>query len=460
MRRKRDRGVALIIVLFLSAILTLLMYTFLREMQVEYSLAVSCGREAQARQLAWSAVEKARVTLAAEPSPVAGPSAAWYDDPDEWYEVELGEGVFSVVRMTPEADSRLKYGLADEASKLNLNTIPKEILLRLPLATEEICDSIVDWRDQDDTTQPAGAENTYYQSLQRPYRCKNAPFTTVEELLLVRGMTPEILYGEDWNQNGVLDGNENDGDKSPPVDNRDGILDFGFVAYLTVYSSDRNVRNDGQPRVDLNAATPQQLQEALADVLNPGELQQIPLRRPYQSIAHLLNVISPAKWKQVVDRVTTVTGDIPIPGRVNINTASKKVLEFLGLPAEDITTLVAYRTQEGADLSTLGWLADAWKAEEQPQVAIPKLQQIVPFVTTRAYQFRFDVIARIGPKSERDATATTVKTMDLSRPPPPPRVMKRIAVVLDRVQGGQGRIVYVRDITRLGQPYPVEEPED
>lgn len=459
MKRRKDRGLALIIVLFLSALLTLLMYTFLREMQVEYSLATSGGREVQARHLAWSAVEKARVILAAETTPVAGPSTKWLDDPDEWYEMELGDGVFSMIRMTPEADGKLRYGIMDEASKLNLNTLPRDVLLKLPLATEEIADAIVDWRDSDDTPQASGAENSYYQTLSQPYKCKNGPFTTVEELLLVKAMTPEILYGEDWNQNGLLDANENDGDKSPPADNRDGTLDFGFIAYVTVHSYDRNVRNDGQPRVNLNSAPPEQLQQALGDVLTPPEVQQIAARRPYASSAALLLSITVDKWKQVVDRVTTSDGQ-QVPGLININTASRKVLEMLpGMTAEDISKIIAYRTQPGADLSTVGWLADALGGEEQAPQALQKLQQIVPFVTTRAYQFRFDVVARIGPKSEREATATTVKTMDASAAPPPARVMRRLAVVLDRGQGGDGRIVYARDITRLGQPYPVEEPE-
>jgi type II secretory pathway component PulK len=454
MTRRRDRGVALIIVLFLSALLTLLMYTFLREMQVEYGLATSIGREAQARQLAWSAVEKASVILAAETSPVAGPSSKWFDDPDEWYEVELGDGVYSMIRMTPEADGKLRYGIMDEAARFNLNTIPKEILLKLPKATEEIADAIIDWRDADENQQPSGAENSYYQSLPKPYRCKNTPFTTVEELLLVKGMTPEILYGEDWNQNGILDANENDGDKSPPADNSDGILDFGFIAFLTVHTYERNVSNDGQPRVDLNTATPEQLQQTLGSVLSPAELQQIPTRRPYPSVAHLLPMIPMEKWKQIVDRVSIMSGTAG-PPLLNVNTASKKVLEMIpGMTPDDVSKLVAHRTQEGADLSTLGWLADALQGAEQSQAAIQKLQQIVPYLTTRSFQFRFDVVARIGPKSEREATTTTTKKMDSTGPPPPARVMKRLMVILDRGQGGAGRIVYARDVTRLGQPYP------
>jgi type II secretory pathway component PulK len=460
--------VALIIVLFLSALLTLLMYSFLRQMQVEYSLATSAGREAQARQLAWSAVEKAQVVLAAETTPVFSPTTKWFDDPDEWYEIELGDGVFSMIRATPEADGKLRYGIADEASRINLNTAPKAVLMKLPKATDEIVDSIIDWRDADEEPQPAGAENSHYQSQPKPYKCKNGPFTTVEELLLVKGMTPEILYGEDWNQNGILDANENDGDKSPPADNADGTLDFGFASFLTVYSYDKNVRNDGSARVNVNSAPPQQLQDALGDVLNGGEIQQVIARRPYATVAHLLPMGGPPpgglsldKWKQIVDRVTVLPPEANSPGLVNVNTASKKVLEMLpGFTPEDVSKIVAYRTQEGVDLSTVGWLADALQMADQPVQTNQKLAQIVPLVTTRAFQYRFDVVARIGPKSERAATSTTVKTMDASGAPPPARVMRRLVAIFDRGgQTGAGRIVYARDITRLGQPYPIEEPE-
>jgi general secretion pathway protein K len=57
-----------------------------------------------------------------------------------------------------------------------------------------IVDSILDWRDSDDFHRLHGAENNYYQSLPNPYACKNAAFDAVEELLLVRGMRPELFY--------------------------------------------------------------------------------------------------------------------------------------------------------------------------------------------------------------------------------------------------------------------------
>jgi general secretion pathway protein K len=62
-------------------------------------------------------------------------------------------------------------------------------------ARDIIVDSILDWRDADDFYRIHGAENDYYQSLKEPYRCKNGNFDSIEELLLVRGITPALFYG-------------------------------------------------------------------------------------------------------------------------------------------------------------------------------------------------------------------------------------------------------------------------
>lgn len=60
-----------------------------------------------------------------------------------------------------------------------------------------IIDSLVDWIDSGDGDgeQESGAESSYYQSLDPPYACKNGPVEFVEELLLVKGFTPELLFG-------------------------------------------------------------------------------------------------------------------------------------------------------------------------------------------------------------------------------------------------------------------------
>jgi type II secretory pathway component PulK len=136
--------------------------------------------------------------------------------------------------------------IVDEASKLNVNTATKEQLLGLWYMTEEIADAIIDWRDNDDSPETGGVEGGYYENMPFRYTIRNGPFRTIRELLLVKDVTPELLYGEDTNFNGQLDYNERDGDKSPPADDRDDELDEGWIAHLTCYSSGDNESGTGQ----------------------------------------------------------------------------------------------------------------------------------------------------------------------------------------------------------------------
>jgi len=93
------------------------------------------------------------------------------------------------------------YGVMDESSKININSVPADILIILlerisKVDAEEAIDlaaAIVDWRDNDVAVSTGGAENEYYQGLSPSYKCKNGKFQILEELLLVKGMTPEIF---------------------------------------------------------------------------------------------------------------------------------------------------------------------------------------------------------------------------------------------------------------------------
>jgi general secretion pathway protein K len=106
-----------------------------------------------------------------------------------------------------------RYRVTDESGKININALTdasgivmKNLLIHSGVSTENadvIVDSILDWKDADDLHRLNGAESDYYLSLPNPYRAKDAPFDTLEELLLVRGVTPEILFGSD-RKKGIL----------------------------------------------------------------------------------------------------------------------------------------------------------------------------------------------------------------------------------------------------------------
>lgn len=167
---------------------------------------------------------------------------------------------YSVVRAGESVLSPVTFGVIDEGSRFNLNSFnPQRVeqyrasLLVLPGMTNELVDALIDWLDEDDTPRPGGAESAYYAGLNPPYGPRNGKLGSVEELLLIKGFTPALLYGEDMNQNGVLDPNEDDGDVLDPPDNADGQLDRGIARFLTVYSTEFNITQENTPRVLLTS---------------------------------------------------------------------------------------------------------------------------------------------------------------------------------------------------------------
>ena len=155
-------------------------------------------------------------------------------------------------------------GPADAHAKININTATREDLLLLPDMDESIADAILDWIDSDDDTREFGAESGQYLGMRYPYLPRNAPFRSIQELELVVGVRPEFVRGEDWNLNGVLDPNEDDGDASWPPDNADGKLDAGWSGWLTAESeSGPGWALSGQPRLDLTSANETDLQNRL-----------------------------------------------------------------------------------------------------------------------------------------------------------------------------------------------------
>ncbi|MEA3560863.1 MAG: general secretion pathway protein GspK, partial [Candidatus Omnitrophota bacterium] len=135
----------------------------------------------------------------------------WSNNEESFNELPLGDGYitlsYQLNKEVPESQSVQEsgeitlYGLMDESSKININEVPAGVLKTLlgnigEVEKEEasdIANSIIDWRDLDVVVSSGGAEDFYYQSLESPYPCKNGKFQVLEELLLVKGMTPELF---------------------------------------------------------------------------------------------------------------------------------------------------------------------------------------------------------------------------------------------------------------------------
>ena len=191
-------GMAVILVIWIVVILMAMVGEFTYSMRTEINITRNFKEEEEAYQLAIAGIEQAKLELLSVNDLRGihfGEDNVLILDPEE--EVlperkrELGRGSF-------------EYTITDEDGKLNINGATQEqlksVFLDSGVETEEvdtIVDSILDWIDTNDLHRLNGAEEEYYQSLDQPYSCKDAQFETIEELLLVKGMTPEIFYGSD-----------------------------------------------------------------------------------------------------------------------------------------------------------------------------------------------------------------------------------------------------------------------
>jgi general secretion pathway protein K len=193
-----DAGVALIIVLLLLALLLTIVAEFAQAMRLE---AVTAANFRSAIAEAWLA-EAAYQRALAEVLPDALAHELDAKGVLAFRRARLGT-VSAPERLDLRVEpGRLSYRLTDESARLNLNRANRDVLDRLlqeagveKSERDVIIDSIQDWRDPNEEHRLNGAESDYYLSLPVPYKSKNADFDSVDELLQVRGVTRELLYG-------------------------------------------------------------------------------------------------------------------------------------------------------------------------------------------------------------------------------------------------------------------------
>ncbi len=159
--------------------------------------------------------------------------------------------------------------------------VGRAFLMALPSMTEDIADAILDFIDADDETREYGAERDYYTQLPIPYAPANGPLQSIEQLLLVRGVTPSLLFGLDQNRNGVLEASESSAGQqsgstlgnttstttstsASPNGGTTELPELGWAIYLTLYSKEKNVAADGTPRININGSDLATLQTDLS----------------------------------------------------------------------------------------------------------------------------------------------------------------------------------------------------
>ena len=219
-RKPAEQGIALLMVLWILTILMVIVFSFSYMVRTETYATMSYKEGIEKKFLAEAGLERGIMELfyrqfyRSQTIDIEG-REIWKTD-DTPYEGQVGDGLYTV-RIT------------DETAKVDINTVSdvvlKNLFLNLGVQAEEvdtIVDSIMDWKDPDDLHRLHGAESDYYMSLPNPYKARDANFDTLEELLLVKGMTPEILYG---------------------TNEKKGAIDF-----LTLYSKQRKININSAPK--------------------------------------------------------------------------------------------------------------------------------------------------------------------------------------------------------------------
>ncbi|MCP4709340.1 MAG: helix-hairpin-helix domain-containing protein, partial [Planctomycetes bacterium] len=228
-------GLVLVFVLWVLVILAVMVVALALDTRLDSAVRLAAADRVTARWLARAGVARAISEILADNNQNDGPNDSWYDNEDIFDRAPLPGGSFTVFADRFLEDNQSAYGVIDEASKLNLNTATREMLMALPEMPATVADQIIEFRQHrsdllDNLDQLIPNESLTAVS------SSSSGFLTIRELGLLKEMTDELLNGEDTNFNGILENQENDGAYLPPLDNQDRQLDRGLLCYVTVYS--------------------------------------------------------------------------------------------------------------------------------------------------------------------------------------------------------------------------------
>ncbi len=199
-----SKGVALIMVLWVIAVLSLIVLEFSFAMRTEVNVSRHYKEEVQLHAYAEGGIHRAIAELINKNDPKIQQMRKAMITALEEIPPEKREWITDGRPYVVSYDQgSCEIRVVGEAGKVNINTASDPTLRKIVgqfglegEARDVVVDSILDWIDADDFTRINGAENDYYRSLKEPYNCKSAPMDSIEELLLVRGVTRDLFYGK------------------------------------------------------------------------------------------------------------------------------------------------------------------------------------------------------------------------------------------------------------------------
>jgi general secretion pathway protein K len=183
-RTKSAKGTALLAVLWLSAALATIAISLADTVRGEAERSATAVDGLRSQDLAVGGLRRAILYMDWGRSHPDNPR---YKPPVPFFAFDFPEGQ-TVVDVTPEN------------AKFNINKIQPDDLFRLltnlgvdPARAQEIAEAIVDWRSP--APEAPGPFDAFYASLHPPYVASHARFQEIEELLSVKGVTPDLFYG-------------------------------------------------------------------------------------------------------------------------------------------------------------------------------------------------------------------------------------------------------------------------
>ena len=364
---ERQRGGTIVAVLMLLVIGIIIVASVLVTADAARATSHAEAQRTQARSLGWSGVQALMAELARQREDLLDGQAP--NITAEWDLYTLDDGTRGVVRLIDLEPEGVGI-IASENAKLDINTATAEMLALVPGLDRVVAEKIIEARQRD-------------------------PFTSVEQLLEIEGVSPELLYGV-----------ASDSMPKPPRDAEvSGLLgeaadSRGLLPFLTVFSFDPNVQvgldgntdSRGNLRVNLDQEWSDELERAITDRFDQATADFVRgIMETGQSFATdselvgllVTNNMPTEQWAMVLD-VFTTTDDQFLRGRVDVNVALPEVLACLpGISPEKAEAIVAAR--EGLDASMRR--SPTWLVVEG--VLTPEeFAEAADWVTTRSMQWR------------------------------------------------------------------------
>lgn len=436
-------GSALFAVLMLLVIGVIIVATVLVSADAAGASTESERHRTQSRALAWSGVQAVMAELSEQRESLLDGL-----DPDlteEWSLFTLDDGSRGMVRLL-DLDPESASLVASENAKLDLNTATAEMLGLVPGLNETLAARIIEARG-------------------------SQPFGSVEELLGVEGVTPDMLYGS-------RSGADEPMFAAPapaPTPFDDGATAGGGVSdYLTVFSFDPNVQvgvqgereHRGKLRVNLDQEWSDELEDAIIERFDANVAQLVKQLvdggQTFSTDSELARVlldrgVDPEGWSTVFD-VFSTTDDEFLAGRVDVNRVGPDVLACVpGITPEKAAAIVDIRGMVDAESRILPtWLLQEGLIEPEAYA------EAVDWLTARSMQWRVRIEVGVMPGDGAgfgegfggfdESLPMTMDDLAASweEPPELDRLQHRMVVeaVID-VASSRPRVAYLREVTLL-----------